>query len=142
MEPYCEMGYQRTVIVIIHQRGQPSKVARVVTLLGKNTLLDKVDIKRAYRMVLAHAEDRMLLGMKWQGSVHVDTCLPFGLQSAPRVFTTLADAIKWEVQHWGVTWILHYLDDYITFGAPAFQECAADVATLREVRGTDSQGEV
>ena len=34
-------------------------VARVVALLGKNTLLGKIDIKSAYRMVLVQPEDRM-----------------------------------------------------------------------------------
>lgn len=108
-------------------------VARVVALLGRNTLLAKVDIKSAYRMVLVHPQDRMLLGMEWQGSIYVDTCLPFGLRSAPRIFTALADAIEWGAQQLGVTWLLHYLDDYITLGAPGSQECAANIATFLEL---------
>ena len=108
-------------------------VARVVALLGKNTLLAKVDIKSAYRMVLVHPQDRMLLGMEWQGSIYVDTCLPFGLRSAPRIFTALADAIEWGAQQLGVTWLLHYLDDYIILGAPGSQECAANMATFLEL---------
>ena len=47
--------------------------------MGKNMLLAKIDIKSVYRIVLVQPDDRMLLGMEWQGSIYVDTCLPFGL---------------------------------------------------------------
>ena len=47
----------------------------------------KVDIKNAYRLLPVHPEDRLLLGMEWQGQVYVDTALPFGLRSAPKIFT-------------------------------------------------------
>ena len=42
-------------------------------------------------MVLIHPED--LLGMRWDGRIFVDKTLPFGLRSAPMIFSALADAL-------------------------------------------------
>ena len=48
----------------------------------------------------------------------LDTQLPFGQESAPIIFTALADAPEWIVRQQGVRFLYHYLDDYITLGAP------------------------
>ena len=55
----------------------------------------KVDVKAAYRMVPVHPDDRYLLVMQWDGKLYIDTALPFGLRSAPKIFNALADAIEW-----------------------------------------------
>ena len=71
------------------------KVATIALRLGKGTLLAKIDIKSAYCIIPVHpAADRSLLGIKWQGNIYVDTRLPFGLQSAPKIFNTIADALE------------------------------------------------
>ena len=49
-------------------------------------------MKQAYRNVPVHGEDRWLLEML---GLFVDTVLPFGLRSAPKIFTALADAVEW-----------------------------------------------
>jgi len=67
-------------------------------------------------IVPVHSEDRWLLGMQWQGRVYVDTCLPFGLQSAPIIFTAIADALEWIVKAHRVRILCHYLDDFIPVG--------------------------
>ena len=71
-------------------------IADVVLGFGAGAVvLSKVDIRSAYRLVPVHPEDRWLLGMRWGGQVFVDTVLPFGLRSAPKLFTALADAVEW-----------------------------------------------
>ena len=50
----------------------------------------KLDLEIAYRMIPVHLDDRRFLGMQWKGKVLVDMALPFGLQSAPKVFNLLA----------------------------------------------------
>lgn len=97
--------------------------AQRVLSLGKGTLLAKLDLKSAYRMVPVHPDDRHLLGMEWQGKVLVDTALPFGLRSAPKVFNVLADCLQWIFQHSGIKHVLHYLDDYLLAGKPESGEC-------------------
>ena len=100
---------------------------------GQGALLAKIDIKRAYRLVPVHPEDRLLLGMAWDGRVFVDTVLPFGLRSAPKIFTALADALEWVIRQTGVQTVLHYLDDFLVVGEPNSERCAVDLQRLLEV---------
>ena len=59
--------------------------------------------------------------MMWEGSLLVDTALPFGLCSAPKIFTALADAAEWMVRQQGVEFIIHYLDDFLVMAADEHQ---------------------
>ena len=77
-----------------------------------------MDIKQAYRNIPVHPTDRYLLGMKLEERTFVDTTLPFGLRSAPMIFSAVADALAWMMQQRGVSWLAHYVDDFITVGAP------------------------
>ena len=85
---------------------------------GQGALLSKLDIKEAYRMVPVHREDWLLLGMQWRGASYVDTRLPFGLRSAPKIFTAVADALQWIMVHQGLKCFLHYLDDFLFVEPP------------------------
>ena len=93
----------------------------------------KADIKQAYRNMLAHPNDRDLLGMQWQGQLLVDGCLPFWLRSAPLLFTVVADLLQWVTCQRGVTWIRHYIDDFITLGAEGREECEQNLQLLKQV---------
>ena len=73
----------------------------------------KADIKEAYRMVPIHPQDQPLLGIMWEDSVYIDKTLPFGLRSAPKIFSAIADTIQWILRQKGIRNINHYLDDYI-----------------------------
>ena len=95
--------------------------------MGKGTLLAKLDIKQAYRMVPVHPDDRRLLGMNWDGKVYVDKTLPFGLRSAPLLFSALADALLWIMVQYGVTYADHYIDDFITLGKAGTRECESNL---------------
>ena len=55
----------------------------LLTALGKGALMAKVDLKSAFRVVPVHQTDSELLGMSWRDTFYFDTCLPFGLRSAP-----------------------------------------------------------
>ena len=101
--------------------------------LGRGTLLAKVDIQKAYRMVPVHPADRPLLGMQWEGAVYLDAALPFGLRSAPKIFTAVADAAEWVARSEGVPHIMHYLDDFLVLGRPGASECQQSLKTLLEV---------
>ena len=109
------------------------RVARTAMLLGKGALMAKLDIKAAYRLVPVHPDDRPLLGIEWQGSHYVDGMLPFGLRSAPKVFTAVADALEWVIRQRGVTVVDHYLDDFVTLGRPASPECSQNLRTVLAV---------
>ena len=107
-------------------------VGRVLEL-GKGSLLAKMDIRQAYRNIPVHPEDRILLGMAWEGSVYVDAALPFELRSAPLIFSAVADALQWIVKKGGVTWAEHYIDDFIMVGRPGAAECADNMAIMLQM---------
>ena len=92
--------------------------AREVVRLGRGSILAKVDVKSAYRNIPIHPQDRWLLGMPWEGGLFVDTALPFGLRSAPKIFTAVVDAVQWILQQEGVRFVIHFLADFLLVGAP------------------------
>ncbi len=47
-------------------------VAAIVQELGKGSLLAKMDIEAAYRLIPVHPHDRVLQGMEWDGKIYVD----------------------------------------------------------------------
>ena len=48
------------------------QVAEAAMKLGAGSLLAKIDIKSAYRLILVHPLDRHMLGMNWEGHTYVD----------------------------------------------------------------------
>ena len=96
---------------------------RIITAMGPGVRLAKFNIESAYRLIPVHPDDRPLLGMMWRDKLYVDTTLPFGLRSAPKLFSAVADALQWIMEHNGVPELLHYLDDFLIFGVPDSLEC-------------------
>ena len=104
--------------------------AEAIVANSRGALLAKVDIAAAYRNIPVHPDDRWLLSMKWEDNVFIDTALPFGLRSAPIIFTAVADAAEWILRQHGVHWVMHYLIDFLLIGVPSSQECEAALYTL------------
>ena len=98
-------------------------VVAEVLCLGQGTMMAKVDVESAYRIVPVHPGDRHLLGIRWKGDTYVDMALPFGMRSAPKIFNAIADALEWLMKARGISRVSHYLDDFITLGAPGTGEC-------------------
>ena len=67
-------------------------------------------------------------------TTYVDTCLPFGLHSAPSIFNRLASAIHWILQNnYNVHHLLHYLDDFLTAGPAGSPECQHNLDSMIQV---------
>lgn len=115
----CSLQYLRLDEVIQH-----------IAIVGQGALLAKMDIESAYHMVPVNPADRPLLGMQWKGQLFFDTRLPFGLRSAPKIFSAVADALQWSFQRLGVSWSAHYLDDFITIGSPGTNECQSNLSGM------------
>lgn len=62
-------------------------VVESILALGRGALVAKVDVMQAYRNVPVHPEDRHLLAVRWKDELFIDKVLPFGLRSAPLIFT-------------------------------------------------------
>ena len=104
-----------------------------ILTLGAGTQLAKIDIRNAFRLLPVHPADRHMLDMKWNEQVYIDTCLPFGLRSAPKLFNVLADLLSWILQNKGVSPLLHYLDDFLTLGPPVATRCAENLMIIKEI---------
>ena len=109
------------------------EVAHRAISMGKGSLLAKIDIKSAYRLVPVSPLDRIWLGMCWKDQIYVDAKLPFGLWSAPKIFTAIADALEWCMAKEGVQAVYHYLDDFIVLGPPRSEVCTENLQILHKV---------
>ena len=101
----------------------------IVRTLGQGALMAKLDLKSAYRMVPVAPVDQPLLGFTWEGQTFLDAALPFGLRSAPKLFTAVADALAWAMAVEGVSHFLHYLDDFFIAGPAENPQCALHLQT-------------
>ena len=97
---------------------------------GPGSLLAKIDIESAYRLIPVHPHDRPLLGVQWEGSLYVDPMLPFGLRSAPKVFNAVADTLCWHLHLSGIPLLRHYRDDFIIVAPPHSTQCGESLAIL------------
>lgn len=96
----------------------------LLSSLGPGARMAKVDLKSAFRIIPVRKEDWELLGIRWRSRYYVDTCLPFGLRSAPYLFNQFADALEWILRsNYGLKWVIHYLDDYLILGPPNSDLC-------------------
>ena len=64
-----------------------------VVAMGRGTVLAKFDVQGAFRTIPVHLNDTRLLGMHWEGRIHVDKALPFRLRSAPKLYNAVADVV-------------------------------------------------
>lgn len=93
--------------------------------LGQGAVMAKIDLRRADRILPVRREDRRFLGMKWNGQYYVDLAIPFGLRSAPKLFTRFADVLQHIVAQIipSDVFIQHYLDDFFFVGPPGSEAC-------------------
>jgi len=91
------------------------RCTRQVLTAGKGTLLVKMDIKHAYCNI---SEDWHLLVFQWNGHAYVETILSFGFRLAPFLFTKTVDTLLWIMKQNGVSWAIHYVDDFLMIGTP------------------------
>ena len=79
------------------------------------------DLKSGYYHVGLHLATRRFIGIKWDGVYYVYTCLPFGLSTAPWVFSKVMREIVMYRRRCGIR-VLHYLDD-LSFPKKGFLSC-------------------
>ena len=80
----------------------------------------KIDVESAFRLFPVHPHDWERLGMFWSGSYYFDNVLPFGLRSAPFIFSQLSDAIEWILQNnCAISFVCHIVDGFLLIEPPA-----------------------
>ena len=123
-KPPCSLKYSRV-----------SDVIEQILQMGNGCYLAKIDIHSAFRNIPVHPHDRHLLGMIWNEALYIDTVLPFGLRSAPKIFNAIAAGLQWIAIDKGVTYLDHFLDDFIT-GAASEADCARNLHPLETTCST------
>ena len=117
----------------LHYATIDDAIASLLTL-GAGALMAKIDLKSAFRMVPVRQEDWELLGIFWQNHYYVDTCLPFGLRSAPYLFNQFAMALHWILRsNYDISHLIHYLDDYLVMEHPTSPRCTHRVDAFLRV---------
>ena len=81
-------------------------------LLKPGKWMIKVNLKDAYLMIPIATNHRRLLQFKWLGKTYQFNCLPFGLSSAPWVFTKTTKPIVAILRTMGLRMII-YIDDIL-----------------------------
>ena len=105
--------------------------AKMVLTAGQCCLMGKIDLKHAFRNVPVRPTDWELLGILWKGKYYVDTCLPFGLRSAPFLFNRVSEAIEWSLKYnHDVHDVIHYLDDFFTVGKSGTNICEQNMKKM------------
>lgn len=84
----------------------------VRTLIQPRDFLIKIDLKDAYFSLPIHADDRKYLVFQWEEKLYEFKCLPFGLSSAPYIFTKALKPVMAHLRRQGLRVVI-YLDDLL-----------------------------
>jgi len=102
--------------------------------LGKGSLLAKMDIKSAFRLLIINPADFDLMRIKFYGHYFIDKCLPMGCCISPKLFETFSTFLQWVVEiKSGKKSIDHYLDDFFFMGAKNTENCSFLMSTFQNV---------
>lgn len=97
----------------------------MISSLGKATLLCKMDLSSAFRLLPIHPSDFCLLGMCIQGKFYIDKCIPFGCSIACSTFEKFSSFLHWALaKNSNNPNIIHYLDDFLFAGSSNTSHCA------------------
>ena len=112
----------------VRYEGIPEATTAIMRV-GQGAVVAKFDIKRAHCLLPVSENHRHFLGMFWKGFFYINLALPFGLRSAPKIFTRFADALQWICSKEGdIAYIQHYLDDCLLLGPAGSDKCKVDLA--------------
>lgn len=64
-------------------------------MVGKGTILAKMDLKSAIRLMILNPGDLNLLGFKFEGNYYIDKCLPIGCAIFCNLFENFQHFCNW-----------------------------------------------
>ncbi|KHJ81443.1 reverse transcriptase, partial [Oesophagostomum dentatum] len=105
-------------------------VSKLIHVLPRGGYMSTFDFKSGYHHLKINPDHTKFLGFKWQGNLYQFLCLPFGLSSAPHIFTKILRPFikKWRSAGLGIAL---YLDDGIVF-ASSRADCSRTVAIVKD----------
>lgn len=96
-----------------------------IKLISKNDFMANLDLKDAYLLIKIHTESRKFLRFVWENSTYELNVLPFGLNTAPYVFTKMMKPIAKLLRTCGYLSKI-YLDDLLLIGR-SYKECLDNI---------------
>lgn len=93
----------------------------VVRLMLPGSQMASLDLEDAYLLVAIHLDHRKFLRFQWRGNTFQFSALPFGLATAPYIFTKLLRPVVASLRAQGYESVL-YLDDFLLL-APSKAVC-------------------
>ena len=126
--PVFNLKFLNVFVIKIHfkMEGLPTALG----LIQHKDFMASLDLRDAYFAIPVAEEFRHYLRFIWQGEVFQFVCVPFGLTSAPRIFTKITKPILAYLRARG-TRMTMYLDDTLIM-ASSREECVTQVhSTLR-----------
>ncbi|XP_043494107.1 uncharacterized protein LOC122519008 [Polistes fuscatus] len=102
----------------------------VLKLISKGCFMASFDLQDAYLMIPIHKDFWKFLRFYWQGHLYEFICLPFGLSTAPWVFTKIMKPVISHLRLLG--WLsVVYLDDWWLVGTLRYL-CSQNIKVSRE----------
>ncbi|KAL0861715.1 hypothetical protein ABMA27_009196 [Loxostege sticticalis] len=90
-------------------------------LMSPNCYMASVDLQDAYFLINMHESSKKYLRFKFEQHTYEFQCLPFGLSSAPYIFTKLLKPVVSYLRSKGF-FIVNYLDDFLCLGS-SYSDC-------------------
>lgn len=101
------------------------QICAMITAFGKGCIFWKLDLAHAYRNIPTHPSMWARFCFVINGSLFLDTRLPFGLRSAPFIFCKFMSIVVWTIAFViGSESLFAYIDDIIALEAPSYFSAA------------------
>ena len=114
MRPVIDLSYLNKFI--LNEHFQMENLSCLKTLRLKGDFMTNIDLKDAYLSVPVHQSSQKFLRFIWEDTCYQFKALPFGLCSAPRIFTKLMKPIAAFLRRKSIR-VLIYLDDFLLLAA-------------------------
>lgn len=101
----------------------------VLKLITKNCYMSKIDLKDAYYLIKIHPDSRKFLRFQFEQELYEFNVLPFGLSTAPYIFTKIMKPIIRLLRMAGLV-STNYLDDYWLMGQ-SYEDCLRNTSLTK-----------
>ncbi|EAL60309.1 hypothetical protein DDB_G0294346, partial [Dictyostelium discoideum AX4] len=118
------LDLKRLNTYINNQSFKMEGIKNLPSMVKQGYYMVKLDIKKAYLHVLVDPQYRDLFRFVWKGSHYRWKTMPFGLSTAPRIFTMLLRHVLRMLRDINVS-VIAYLDDLLIVGSTKEEYCCS-----------------
>lgn len=93
-------------------------LSKVAQTLQQGDYLVKIDISNAYYHIPVQNSHTRYLSLAFNGKIYNMNCLPFGLSSAPSIFSKITNWVASQLRERGIR-VIVYLDDFLLMNQAA-----------------------